>query len=186
MPSNSDPASMPVDADGASTSGSSGGTGQEDQHAAQAALRRGAPRRRGRALPARQGQAHRARAHRPAARRRLLHGARHVRAAPDDQFRHGATGASAATGSSPAGERSRAGRCSSSATTRRCSVARSARSSLRRSPRSWISRCGPDARASASTTPVVRASRRASSRWPGTPRSSIATSRQVASSRSSR
>ena len=69
-----------------------------------------------------QGQADRARAHRGAARRGQLRGARHVRRAPQPRLRHGRAAGSPATASSPAGARSTAGRSMCSARTSRCSA----------------------------------------------------------------
>ncbi len=105
-----------------------------------------------------------------------VHRDRHVRRAPHHQLRHGGAPHRGRRRGHRVGHRSTAARCSCSATTPRFSAARWARSSPRRSPRSWTWRSVRAAPASASTTREARASRKASSRSPAMPRSSIATS----------
>ena len=63
--------------------------------------------------------------HRPAARRRLVRGVRHVRRAPQPRLRHGRSRRCPATASSPAGARSTAASSTFSPRTSRCSAARS-------------------------------------------------------------
>ena len=81
-----------------------------------------------------------------------------------------------ATRWSPATGRSTAAASASSARTSRSSAAHWARSWPRRCARSWTWRRRSAAPSSGSTTPAARASRRASSRSPGTATSSCATS----------
>ena len=97
--------------------------------------RRAAPHRRA----ARQGQADRARAHRPAARSRLVRGMGHVRRASLRPISAWRSRRSPATAWSPAMARSTAVWSSSSARTSPCSAARCRKRMPRRSARSWTS-----------------------------------------------
>ena len=136
--------------------------------------------------PAQARQAHGARAHRPAARRGLLRGVRHVRRAPLHRFRHGEDARSPATAWSPAGAPSTAASSTSSPRTSPCSAARCRRRTPRRSSRSRTWRCRTARRSSACSTPAARASRRAWRRSAAMARCSCATCWPPASSRRSR
>ena len=150
-------------------------TGPSSKTSSAASPRRAGRRRRAHPAPARGRQADRARAHRPAARRRLFVEIDAAGHPPLPRLRHGASSRSPATAWSPATARSTAAWSTSSPRTSPSSAARCPRPTPRRSARSWTWRWRTARRSSASTTRAARASRRASPRSAATPTSSCAT-----------
>ena len=125
--------------------------------------RRGAAHR----LPARQGQADRPRTHRPAARRGLVRGVRHVRRAPQPRLRHGGAAHPRRRGGHRLGDhqRPRGLRLLQGFHRLRRFAFRGPRREDRQGAGAW--RHATARRSSASSTPAARASRKGSTALAG-------------------